>query len=51
MQAKPLKISRRSFLQGSAVTAGALSLGLLDFKSWASATAEAPAMRIPTICG
>lgn len=51
MQTKPLKISRRSFLQGSAVTAGALSMGLLDFRSWASTSAQTPVTRIPTICG
>ena len=50
MQSKPLKISRRRFLQGSAVTAGALSLGLLDFQSWAKASAEAPVRRVPTLC-
>ena len=50
MQTKPLKISRRRFLQGSALTAGALSLGLLDFRTWAKTRAEAPVNCIPTIC-
>jgi anaerobic selenocysteine-containing dehydrogenase len=50
MQLKPLKLSRRGFLKGSAITAGALSLGLLDFQSWAKTSAEAPVSRIPTIC-
>jgi thiosulfate reductase/polysulfide reductase chain A len=53
MQNKPFKISRRSFLKGSALTAGALSmgsLGLLDFRSWAKTSAAAPVTRIPTIC-
>ncbi len=50
MQDKPMKLSRRRFLQGSALTAGALSLGLLDFRSWARTSAEAPVSRIPTIC-
>lgn len=51
MQPTPFHISRRSFLKGSAVTAGALSLGLLDFQSWAETSAKAPVTRIPTICG
>lgn len=50
MQVKPLHISRRRFLQGSALTAGALSLGLIDFQSWAKASAEAPVRRVPTLC-
>ncbi len=32
------------------MTAGALSLGLLDFQSWAKTSAEAPVSRIPTLC-
>ncbi len=49
----PLKISRRGFLKGSALTAGALSLGTLgalDFRTWAKTNAAAPVRRVPTIC-
>ena len=53
MQKKLFKISRRNFLKGSALTASVLSLGslgLLDYKTWAKTSAEAPVTRVPTIC-
>jgi thiosulfate reductase/polysulfide reductase chain A len=52
MEQKELKLSRRSFLKATAVTAGALSMGreVLDFRKWAHANVEAPAHRIPTLC-
>ena len=37
-------------MKGSVLTAGALSMGTLDFKSWAQKSAAAPVGRIPTIC-
>src|SRR4030042_1203730 len=56
METKQGKITRRGFLKGAALGAGALSLSdpLLDFKSWAQANAECPGPRIPTFwngCG
>jgi thiosulfate reductase / polysulfide reductase chain A len=50
MKPELLKISRRRFLQGTAATAGVLSLGMLDFQSWAKTSTEAPVKRIPTFC-
>jgi thiosulfate reductase/polysulfide reductase chain A len=52
MERKELRLSRRSFLKATAVTAGALSAGheVLDFKEWAQAAGEAPLERIPTFC-
>ncbi|MGZ3523294.1 MAG: molybdopterin-dependent oxidoreductase [Thermodesulfobacteriota bacterium] len=46
------KLTRRGFLKATGATVGALSLSheLLDFKSWARASAEAPVTRIPTFC-
>ncbi len=45
-------ITRRKFLKGTAVGLGALGLSvqLLDFKSWARLSSEAPVTRIPTFC-
>jgi thiosulfate reductase/polysulfide reductase chain A len=45
-------ITRRRFLKGAAIGAGALALSdqLLDFKSWAKASSEAPVTQIPTFC-
>jgi len=45
-------ITRRRFLKGAALSAGALALSdqLLDFRSWAKASSEAPVTRIPTFC-
>jgi len=50
MAHKPFTISRRTFLKGTAATAAALSMGTLDFESWARASEQAPVTRIPTIC-
>jgi len=47
---KPIKISRRTFLKGSGVAAGALSMGFFDFTSWSRESMEGPVTRIPTIC-
>ncbi len=46
-------VSRRRFLQGAALSVGAVTLGpqLLDFKSWARENSDAPVTRVPTICG
>ena len=47
------KITRRSFLKGTAGGIGALSFtapDVLDFKRWAHASTEAPVTRIPTFC-
>jgi len=45
-------ITRRRFLQGTAMGMGALALSdqLLDFRSWAKTSSEAPVTRIPTFC-
>jgi thiosulfate reductase/polysulfide reductase chain A len=45
-------ITRRRFLKGAGLSAGALALSdqLLDFKSWAKVSSEAPVTRIPTFC-
>ena len=45
-------ITRRRFLKGAAIGAGALALSdqLLDFRSWAKTSSEAPVTRIPTFC-
>jgi len=45
-------ITRRRFLQGTAFGVGALALSdqLLDFRSWARVSSEAPVTRIPTFC-
>jgi len=45
-------ITRRRFLKGTAVGLGALALSdqLLDFRSWAKVSSEAPVTRIPTFC-
>jgi len=45
-------ITRRRFLQGTAMGTGALALSdqLLDFRSWAKTSSEAPVTRIPTFC-
>ncbi len=45
-------ISRRRFLKGAALSAGAISLHLkyLDFASWAKKEIEAPISKIPTFC-
>jgi thiosulfate reductase / polysulfide reductase chain A len=53
MEKKPFKISRRTFLKGTALTVGSLSLGSMgsfDFKTWARTSADAPVTRIPTTC-
>ncbi len=50
MKPQSFKISRRSFLKGTAATAAALSMGTLDFRSWAQTSAQAPVTRIPTLC-
>ncbi len=50
MLKKSYKVSRRTFLRGAALTAGALTLGNLDFRTWAAASAAGPVRRIPTIC-
>ena len=47
---KPIKISRRTFLTGSGVAAGALSMGVFDFTSWSRTSMEGPVTRVPTIC-
>jgi len=49
---KNFRITRRGFLKGTALGAGALSLShhLLDFKTWAKASQEAPVTRVPTFC-
>jgi len=46
------KLTRRGFLKATGATIGALSLSpeLLDFKSWARTSAEAPVSRVPTFC-
>ena len=50
MQPKSFKMSRRTFLKGSALTVGALSTGPLSFRNWATTSSEAPLTRVPTIC-
>jgi len=52
MNINRFEITRRGFLKATGATVGALSLSheLLDFKNWASASAEAPITRIPTFC-
>ncbi len=52
MNPKDCKLTRRGFLKATGATVGALSLSheLLDFKTWARASAEAPVTRIPTFC-
>jgi len=52
MGKQDFKISRRGFLKGAALSAGAfpLSSNLLDFKSWAKTSFEAQVTRIPTFC-
>lgn len=52
MANKNLTMTRRGFLKGAALGAGALSFGphLLDFKSWARENAKAPVFRVPTLC-
>jgi thiosulfate reductase/polysulfide reductase chain A len=49
---KNFRITRRGFLKGAALGAGALSLSynLLDFKTWAKTSQEAPITRVPTFC-
>ena len=51
MGSHTFKISRREFLKGSAATVAALSVGTLDFQSWAEENRGAPVNKIPTICG
>lgn len=53
MDNKRLPISRRRFLQGAVLSAGALSVGasLPGFKTWAKSGAEGPVRRVPTTCG
>ncbi len=52
MNKTDFKVTRRSFLKGAALGAGAISLSpdLLDFKSWAKASQDAPVTRVPTFC-
>ncbi|HSR10412.1 MAG TPA: molybdopterin-dependent oxidoreductase, partial [Thermodesulfobacteriota bacterium] len=47
-----VNFTRRTFLKGAAVGAGALSLSprILDFKAWAKTAQEAPVTRVPTFC-
>ncbi len=47
---KKINISRRTFLKGSGLAAGALSMGFFDFTSWSRVNMEGPVTRIPTIC-
>jgi thiosulfate reductase / polysulfide reductase chain A len=52
VEKKSFTVSRRGFLKGSAaLTAGALGVGLLDFRSWSNTMGEGPVTRVPTICG
>ncbi|NQU03097.1 MAG: twin-arginine translocation signal domain-containing protein [Syntrophaceae bacterium] len=51
MGSHTFKISRREFLKGSAARVAALSVGTLDFQSWAEENRGAPVNKIPTICG
>jgi len=50
MEHTPFTISRRTFLKGTAATAAALSMGTLDFGSWARASEKAPVTRVPSLC-
>jgi len=45
-------ITRRNFLKGAALSAGAMVLNdqLLDFKSWAKTHDQAPVTQVPTFC-
>jgi thiosulfate reductase/polysulfide reductase chain A len=47
-----IHITRRGFLKAAVAGAGVLSLtpDLLDFKTWAQASADAPMTLVPTIC-
>lgn len=47
-----LKLTRRNFLRATAVTIGALfiSSDILNFKTWAEKSIEAPIKKVPTIC-
>jgi len=47
-----VRFTRRGFLKGTALGAGALALSdsILDFQRWAQARAESPVARIPTFC-
>jgi len=47
---KPIKVSRRTFLKGSGLAVGAISMGVFDFMSWSRTSMEGPVTRIPTIC-
>jgi len=46
------RFTRRGFLKGTALGAGALALSdsILDFKRWAQVRAESPVTKIPTFC-
>ena len=52
MESDRLKLTRRGFLKATAAGLGTLSLSheILDFKTWAQASAGAPVTRIPTLC-
>jgi thiosulfate reductase / polysulfide reductase chain A len=50
MSENSIKISRRTFLKGAAMSAGALSTGVLSFRNWARTNVEVPVTRVPTIC-
>jgi thiosulfate reductase/polysulfide reductase chain A len=52
MSLDDFKLTRRGFLKITGASVGALSVSheLLDFKSWARTSAEAPVTRVPTFC-